>query len=371
MSPAASLKAFARDTCGQLLSLSGLTAPTARLRGNLSILTFHRVLTEHQRRSYPLPGLAVTPGELDAHLRFATRHFQCMPLSAALDVWKKKSVAAAPLLAITFDDGQLDNYVNALPVLEHHGVKASFYIPTQVLDDPAPLWHDALASLIARLAGPADARQSHGGPARNAHVEELLSEFGADAGGDLRSSTHTQVEAALETTKLWSPDQRKGWIQRARSLLPDAHSGFENDFMNVGQLKDLIARGHEIGSHSHSHPLLPQCTDAQLQTEIAGSKRRLEDALSEPVTTFCYPNGSIDQRSVQEVRNAGYQAAVTTQWGSNLPACDAFRLRRFDMNARHAQDRNGRFSAARLAWRMSGWYPGLAHARHDPYGAGS
>ncbi|RYF46432.1 MAG: hypothetical protein EOO27_39400, partial [Comamonadaceae bacterium] len=216
MSFAASFKALARDTCGQLLWLSGLTAPTARLRRSLSILTFHRVLTEQQRRSYSLPGLAVTPDELDAYLRFATQHFRCLPLAAALEVWKKDSPATPPLLAITFDDGQLDNYVNALPVLDQHGVKASFYIPTQVLNDPSPLWHDALAGLIVRLAGPEDAHRSSGVRARDAGAEELLAELDAVDGGGHRSSPHTKVEAALEVTKKGQPPlslqkDKDGW----------------------------------------------------------------------------------------------------------------------------------------------------------------
>lgn len=136
--------------------------------------------------------------------------------------------------------------------------------------------------------------------------------------------------------------------------------------MNVKQMKELIARGHEIGSHSHSHPLLPQCTEEELVVEIMGSKQRLESALDVPVTTFCYPNGSTDPLSVEHVRKAGYRAAVTTLWGSNSRGHDPFLLQRFDMNAKHAKDRKGRFSEARLAWRMSGLYPGLTGSKLDP-----
>ncbi|MGM9427162.1 polysaccharide deacetylase family protein [Hydrogenophaga sp. MI9] len=365
MSTAAAFKALARDTCGQLLSLSGLTAPAARLGQRLSIVTFHRVLTEPQRQRYPLPGLAVTPDELDAHLKFLTRHFQCLSLNTALDRWEQDRTAGLPLLAITFDDGQLDNYQNALPVLEWNGVTASFYVPSLVLENTAPLWHDAMAAAVAWLTDPSSGQSMPLDPSRRAEAGELLA--GLQPGGEhQRLAGHTAVEAALEVTKQWSPSQREAWLLRAEGVLPRTVRPGWDGFMNVQQMKDLVARGHEIGSHSHSHALLPQCTDDELRAEIAGSKQRLEAALGAPVTTFCYPNGSTDPRSMAQVREAGYRAAVTTQWGSNAWADDHYRLQRFNMNAKHAQDRQGRFSEARLAWRMSGLHPGLTGARRDP-----
>ncbi len=358
MTAIASLKSLARDMCGQGLSLARVTAPGVRLRGRLSIITFHRVLTAAQRQRYPLPGLAVTPDELDSHLQFATRHFRCMSLAAAMNLWARDDHRGPPLLAITFDDGQLDNYQNALPVLERNGVTASFYIPSQILEDPSPLWHDALAMSIALLNAGAPSSHERSTLAAEGERAALIAELHAARGAG-PSPSHTAVEAALEATKSWTAGQRKDWIRRAQAILPAPARESWDGFMDVAQMKDLIARGHEIGSHSHSHPLLPHCTAEELVTEVAGSRQRLESALDAPVTTFCYPNGSTSPLAVEQVRKAGYSAAVTTRWGSNPRGHDPFLLQRFDMNATHAQDRHGRFSPARLAWRISGLYPGL------------
>ena len=357
MTAIASFKALARDFCGQVLSLSGVTAPATRLRERLSIITFHRVLTESQRRLYPLPGLAVTPDELDAHLAFATRHFRCLPLKSALDLWSNGPDGGPPILAITFDDGQLDNFQNALPVLEKNRVAASFYVPSQILADASrPLWHDALAVCIGRLDALTPTPQS----------EAMLAELYASS-GLARPAGRVHVESALESTKMWSASQRRHWIERAQDLLPVPVRHPWDGFMDVKQMKTLLARGHEIGSHSHSHPLLPHCTDRELEDEIVGSRRRLEAALGADVTTFCYPNGSLDARSLAMVRQAGYRAAVTTRWGSNPQGQDPFQLQRFDMNASHTKDRKGGFSAARLAWRISGLHPGLTRSGSDSY----
>ncbi|WP_066262916.1 polysaccharide deacetylase family protein [Hydrogenophaga flava] len=367
MSAVSTLKALVRDTCGQALSMTRVTAPSVRLGQRLSVVTFHRVLTEPQRRLYPLPGLAVTPDELDDHLRFLTRHFQCLSLDAALGLWERGQGAGRPLLAITFDDGQLDNYENALPVLEKNGVTASFYVPSQVLEDATPLWHDTMAVSVAWLVKHSTGQGNRSGSTERDAAIALFAELHPE--GELGGAAgHLTVEAALEHTKRWNPAQREDWMRRASGVLPPAQRPAWDGFMSVEQMKDLVARGHEIGSHSHSHALLPQCTDDELRAEIAGSRQRLEAVLGTPVTTFCYPNGSFDSRCVAQAREAGYRAAVTTLWGSNVPGADPFRLQRFNMNAQHAQDRNGRFSEARLAWRMSGLHPGLGRVTQDPCG---
>ena len=334
MNAYASVRALVRDTCGHVLSLSGVTAPAARLRRRLSIITFHRVLTEPQRQLYPLPGLAITPEELDAYLKYATRHFRCLSLTSALDRWAQDSSSDPPLLAITFDDGQLDNYQNALPILERNGVTASFYVPSQILEDPSPLWHDALATSIAQLTSRLAINTPISAPSLREEAGDLLAELHSVPGhGHLAS--HTAVETALEATKQWSPAQRTNWILRAQTLLPRPAILCWDGFMNVEQMKDLIARGHEIGSHSHSHALLPQCSAEQLLTETVGSKLKLESALGAPITTFCYPNGSTDQRSVATSRG-GLPRRGHHAMGQQLPS------RRFSAAATIRHERKAR-----------------------------
>ena len=55
-------------------------------------------------------------------------------------------VDGAPLpdgaVLITFDDGYLDNLVNALPILVQHGYPAVVFVPIAYLDDDRPLPHE-------------------------------------------------------------------------------------------------------------------------------------------------------------------------------------------------------------------------------------
>jgi peptidoglycan/xylan/chitin deacetylase (PgdA/CDA1 family) len=80
-------------------------------------------------------------------------------------------------------------------------------------------------------------------------------------------------------------------------------------YVSVDDLKEMIAGGWEIGSHSITHVDLTQ-DHGNLAQEIAYSKTYLEQELNTQVNTFAYPYGLIDETVVDSVVNYGYLAAV-------------------------------------------------------------
>jgi hypothetical protein len=115
--------------------------------------------------------------------------------------------------------------------------------------------------------------------------------------------------------------------------------------MDWRELADLAAAGHEIGSHSMTHELLPQLDDNGLRYEVAQSREVIEKQIARPVQAFCYPNGEADDRVVRAVRAAGYCCAVTVQRGVNEHTCDDHRLRRWFIHENRLADPDGRPSA--------------------------
>ncbi len=95
--------------------------------------------------------------------------------------------------------------------------------------------------------------------------------------------------------------------------------------MDWPRVKDLAARGMEIGSHTCSHSNLTELPLDRARWELAESKRLLEAELAAPVRSFCYPRGKIDDALAGLARDAGYECACTTALGEVLPGADAFR----------------------------------------------
>jgi len=61
--------------------------------------------------------------------------------------------------------------------------------------------------------------------------------------------------------------------------------------LSVAELKALRARGHVIGAHTHTHPVLTDLPLDEAVTEIRLSKEILEAHLGEPIEHFSYPYG--------------------------------------------------------------------------------
>jgi peptidoglycan/xylan/chitin deacetylase (PgdA/CDA1 family) len=81
------------------------------------------------------------------------------------------------------------------------------------------------------------------------------------------------------------------------------------DFVNVAQLREMIAAGWEIGSHSQSHKDMT-LNHNSINAEALGSKKELIDALGAPVNSFAYPFGQIDPVVGDHIAAYGYTNAV-------------------------------------------------------------
>lgn len=88
--------------------------------------------------------------------------------------------------------------------------------------------------------------------------------------------------------------------------------------MTIAQIKEMLANGGELGSHSISHQPLAmkkgrtdEAYQQWLHEEIAGSKKWLEETFGVPCRTFAYPYGNKNDEIVQLTADAGYEGAVT------------------------------------------------------------
>jgi peptidoglycan/xylan/chitin deacetylase (PgdA/CDA1 family) len=80
------------------------------------------------------------------------------------------------------------------------------------------------------------------------------------------------------------------------------------DFLSVVEIKEMLAAGWEVGSHSMTHTDLQKIDD--LSFEIYTSGLRLKAALGIPIQTFAYPFGSTDSFISRKTKTYGYEAAM-------------------------------------------------------------
>jgi peptidoglycan/xylan/chitin deacetylase (PgdA/CDA1 family) len=329
-----------RDYGAALLHRSSLLDPARLARDKLTIATFHRVLPERELIDYPMPGISVTPEELDWLLALFTKHYTVGTLGEAATRFTLGDRPSKPLLAITFDDGQHDNFRHARPVLAAYNAHASFFVVADATEHNETLWHDRVAYAIANALR-----------ATRAETHAFLTRLGVD------THAHDLVHACVARMKLMTPEERDATLHELESIAGGRQRPAWDGMMSWDELKQMHADGHEIGSHSQTHAILPLITDEQLEREVAGSRAHLKERLGFEIDTFCYPNGDCDERVAAAVQRAGYRHAVTTRYGINRSGGSHYFWRRCDMQGSHARTERGIFSEGRMLLRLSGLLP--------------
>lgn len=103
-------------------------------------------------------------------------------------------------------------------------------------------------------------------------------------------------------------------------------------YMGASDIVKLKEGGHEILSHSVSHPSLVSLPDAKLTEELVRSRNALGSAFGVTVQGLVYPSGKYDARVERATRRAGYRMAFTTVGGWADPGKDTYSLRRLRMS---------------------------------------
>ena len=289
--------------------LAGLRSP-AGPRARLSILIYHRVLPAADNFNT----WDVTASEFGLQMRALSEHFSPLPLSEAIERLAAKSLPARAV-CVTFDDGYADNAEVALPILLKHRVPATFFIATGYLDG-GRMWNDTVAEAIRTLAAPKLDLTSWG-----------LGTFALDTVEARRAA----ITAILPALKYLPGPEREARAAHLGEMAGIAKQS--NLMMREEQVRELHTAGMGIGAHTVTHPILLNATHEAASHEIVESGRRLAEIVRQPIRLFAYPNGKPGQDygpdHVRMVRDAGYSAAVATEWGVATAQSDSFQLPRF------------------------------------------
>lgn len=105
-------------------------------------------------------------------------------------------------------------------------------------------------------------------------------------------------------------------------------------WMDWDQLRVLAAEGFEIGCHTDTHIDMGTADEELVRTELEVSSRKLREQLGRPTPLFAYPFGglkNISERSLELVREAGFECCASCAGGFNTPKTSPFRLNRISV----------------------------------------
>jgi len=288
--------------------LPSLFSPAGK-NARLSIVIHHRVIPE--------PDLLLGSGglqEFETGLNHLVRNFNVLPLSEAVNRLQNGTLPRCAA-CITFDDGYADNAEIALPLLQKYGVPATFFVASGFLDG-GRMWNDTVIESVRLASG------------------DKLDLSSINLGIHAITTLEQRQKALtflINHLKYLPHDARALQVEKLSAIisarLPD------DLMMTAAQVRQLHDAGMEIGAHTITHPILASIDDAAAWTEITDGKARLEAITGARVRLFAYPNGKPGKdylpAHVKMVKDAGFEAAVSTAWGTARQNSDIFQLPRF------------------------------------------
>jgi peptidoglycan/xylan/chitin deacetylase (PgdA/CDA1 family) len=305
----------------------------------LWILRYHSVSDYHKDQNfrYLTPSIAVSPAVFETHIAFLSRNYRIISL-ADIAAWISGTTSLPrQAVAITFDDGYRDNYRYAYPILKKYGATATFYVVTDAIGNAEPLWTAEVRDIVYRASQKHITLDSIGSKRIDVSDERAKKQSIQSIGRIMRSA---------------DKKTRSKIVREMREKLTSGENGFLYQvMMSWDELREMKRGGMCIGSHTMSHPLLPEISPEEASIEIAGSKAKIEEELNAPVAHFSYPNPGesthVNEAVKTLVRQAGYLTARTSSKGSVHQDSDLFALKGISTDTRCNHP-------ALLAWMLNG-----------------
>jgi peptidoglycan/xylan/chitin deacetylase (PgdA/CDA1 family) len=296
------------------LGVLGIFEALAR-RDCLVALCYHRI-GDAERSEYDPGVYSASAQQFDDQMRYLKSRFHVATLEEVLEMLQHPSKMRGPQILLTFDDGYLDNYQIALPILESHGLQATFFLPTSFVGTDYLPWWDRIAYMV-RHAGEREIVMKY---PRSFSVQVTQTSMNASIRTVLKAFRSGETTDSDRFMRELEEECRVTAPMRARTRL----------FMDWSEAADARRRGAAIGSHTHSHELLSRLTFEQQVEELEVSAKILRERLGITRDVLAYPVGTqtaFSPVTIQALQQARYDAAFSFYGGINSPA----NLERFNL----------------------------------------
>lgn len=270
-----------------------------KISRNRYILAYHRVLPAeiaHQFRMQESIWISVDTFIDD--INWMRNHGDIVDLDTILDF---SFSSDKPLFSLTFDDGWIDNYEYAFPVLKQHKLPATIFLVTNAIETGQLFWVEDFLYKVAQI--------SESRPAEI--ISNKLSAFypKLDVTKPIVADTIQLAEGLVELIKPIPKSERK-------VLLNDLYQDLEIDSIPINDqilqwsnILEMSENGIEFGSHTHTHEILQYSENSVIENELKISNDIIAEKTGKPVKYFCYPNARYREDNAKLLKQAGYEYA--------------------------------------------------------------
>jgi len=279
------------------------------------VLAYHRV-GDRSLAAYDPWVYSTDADHLDEQVRYIKKHRRLVGLEEALEIVAGRIRDPGEATLLTFDDGYLDNYEVAFPILKAQGAEAVFFVVTSFAAGGVIPWWDQIAWIVKSARADSFQLASRDGPVK----------FHLDSTN--RADVVTKVLDLYKGNPSEAPDEFIQELEQScDSVRPDANARM---FFSWNEAREMQAAGMRIAAHTDSHRILASLSPTDQRAEVDRSQQILERELQTPIDVMAYPVGSADAFNTiteQVLAECGYRAAFSCHGGIN----GRFNSRLFDI----------------------------------------
>lgn len=225
----------------------------------------------------------------EIHLSYLKKNYSVISVDQLLEWYKSNIKLPKKPMLITFDDGDLSVYQNALPLLKKYKIPAILFVITDLINSQKAFWWDEFEYYLGREEG-------------NKKAWEV---------------------------KTWANNKREAFLEELRNNSSKPLLKYKQ--LTTAQLKEMQEAGIMIANHSHTHPMFDQCTDQELEYEIKSSIEILKD-LGFTHDVFAYPNGNYSELAEERLKEFGIKQVFLFDHKIHKSSLNPLRISRLAVN---------------------------------------
>jgi glycosyltransferase involved in cell wall biosynthesis/peptidoglycan/xylan/chitin deacetylase (PgdA/CDA1 family) len=263
------------------------------------VFVFHRVLP-HAEQCYE-PEMTTSKQVFARFLDWLSENYRVVPLELIASRNCKTIDRRKPVCAITFDDGWIDNFIHAFPLLRERQLPATIFLPVRFVGTLRQFWQERLWVFCS---------QSHPNLLVTS-LAECSRRFPWFPPEDRFWGSYSALKRFLMTRPSEdAEDFVQGLEEFTKVAVPITRS-----FLDWQQVRSMLNAGITFGSHTLHHTLLTNAAPRLSRNEIRQSRIELCERLGVEVAGFSYPWGRCNPISLHQVEESGYSFAVTATAG--------------------------------------------------------
>lgn len=310
---------------------------TIEKNGKLYIVMYHYTRDLKHSRYPEIKGMEVSL--FQRQIRFFKEFFNVVSMEDVIAAQKGQYELPDQAILLTFDDGYIDNYIYAMPILEEEKVQGSFFIPGKTFEEHQLLdvnkihyilasanENDLLTDIFERM------NYYRGREFDFPDNEELFYQYGM-TDGRFDSSKVLFIKYMLQTVL---PENVRSSIS---SDLFKKYVGVKEEqlayelYMTNEQIRTMKRHGMYIGIHGYDHYWLANLPEKKMQEDIDRALEVMEEFIDSQSWVMNYPYGNYNEHVIEYIKSRGCCLGFTTEVSAaDLNRNNPYKLPRFDCN---------------------------------------